>query len=110
MSYTTIYSIDKDGDVIEHTDIKNAHKIYILVWEIIYDLYNDYLNDNIIRPDWMPEDYTMNFSDLQISGNMESFWLLFHDKNLLTQHRIEKTFLVKKLLLFCYDSKSQRIG
>lgn len=88
MSYTTVYKIDKDGDVIEHIDIKNAHNITMLIWRIIFDLYKDYFIDEVERPEWMPKEWNMSFSDLQMSGDMKPFWDLYLNENVLLEHRI----------------------
>lgn len=88
MSHTTVYKIDKDGDVINHSDIKNVNLISVLIWRIMFDLYNDYFINDIERPEWMPDDWILSFSDLQIAGDMKPFFNLFSNEDVLLEHRI----------------------
>lgn len=88
MSHTRVYSIDKDGDVIEYIDINNAHRHAMLIWHIMFYFYNDYFIDDVERPEWMPSDYIMSFSDLQLSGDMKPFWNLYHHPEVLEDHKL----------------------
>lgn len=88
MSYTTVYKIDKEGYVIEYEDIDNAHLIFMLIWRIMFDLYNDYFIGDVERPEWMPKDHIMSFGDLQMSGDMTPFWALHANEEVLMEHRI----------------------
>ena len=88
MSHTTVYFIDKKGHVIEHTDISDANLINMLVWRIIFDLYNDYFINDIERPEWIPKDHYMDFGDLQMCGDMIPFWHLHMNDAVLLDHRI----------------------
>ena len=42
MSHTTIYTIERNGDVIKSEEIDNAYKICMLIWTIMFEFYYDY--------------------------------------------------------------------
>lgn len=88
MSCTTIYKIEKNGDVIPFEDIKNAHRVSMTIWEIMYKTYNQYVTDKIERPAWMPESEPLNFGYLQIIGQMDPFWGLFKNKDIERNDRL----------------------
>jgi len=88
MSKTIIYRINKDGYVIKFSEIDDINRMYVIIWSIIYELYNDLFINEIERPEWMSDDYPMNFSDLQITGDMKPFWDMIHNEEVLFDHRI----------------------
>lgn len=99
----TIYSIDADGDVIEYEDIDNGHLLFMIIWEIMFELYNDYFINEVDRPEWMPEDHIMSFSDLQITGDMNPFWKLSKHPDVLEKHRIVFASTFDRMIYFKED-------
>ena len=87
MDFTRVYSIDKDGDVIEFNDIPNADGIYLTIWRVMFDLYQDYFIDKIEKPEWFTDGF-ISFSELQMIGDMKPFWDLIHDERVPLEHRL----------------------
>ena len=88
MSYTTIYKIDTDGDVIEYADIKEAHRIALTIWQLIHIRWFKLIENCIERPEWVKEGETVTFSDIQVSGQMSDFWPLYRNLSVSRAHRI----------------------
>lgn len=88
MSYTTVYKIDSDGDVIEYQDIQNAHRITMLIWELIYIKWFKLIENTIDKPTWLPEGEPVTFSILQVTGQMDAFWPLYRNLTVPREHRL----------------------
>ena len=77
MSQTTIYKIEKNGDVIPYEDIKDANRIAMTIWHIMFESYNDLIQNELERPEWFSETEPITFDTIQITGQMNQFWGLF---------------------------------
>lgn len=109
MANIKIHLINRSGQSDKTIEINDGDKAHYIIWEMMFDLYYNEFIDEIEKPEWIPDDYVMDFSDIQLSDNMLPFWNLSHNENVNINHRIVFGLTFNNLIIFENDLE-QLIG
>ena len=86
MSYTTVYKIDNDGDVIEFGGIND--RFTMLIHQLIHIKWFRLIENLLEKPDGLAEDEPITLDMIQLTGQMDAFWTLYRNMEVPREHRL----------------------
>jgi|TARA_B110000259_G_C14018385_1_gene402181 hypothetical protein len=86
MSYTTIYKIDTDGDVIECGGIDD--RFTLLIHQLMHIKWFRLIENLLEKPEGLAEDEPMTLDMIQLTGQMDAFWTLYRNMEVPQEHRL----------------------